>query len=113
MGKVKPLSKPLVKLSYAVTTVAFAVMLAACGNQGASASAGGSSGSAADVTSASFTQKEVPVFRRSTNKERPLILSTNIGRLDMHVMVFYRGFRHAEPRPVVLQAFVANHVDLV
>ncbi|MEE1158511.1 MAG: hypothetical protein UHS51_03730, partial [Atopobiaceae bacterium] len=51
--------------------------------------------------------------RRSTNKERPLILSTNIGRLDMHVMVFYRGFRHAEPRPVVLQAFVANHVDLV
>ena len=70
MGKVKPLSKPLVRLSYAVTTVAFAVMLAACGNQGASASAGGSSGSAADVTSASFTQKEVPVFREKLTDEK-------------------------------------------
>lgn len=60
-----------------------------------------------------WVKEDTVMCRRSTNKERPLILSTNIGRLDMHAMVFYRGFRHAEPRPVVLQAFVANHVDLV
>lgn len=66
----KPLSKSLIKLLHAVTTVAFAVTLAACGNQGASASSGVSLGGTVDATSASFTQKEVPVFRESLTDEK-------------------------------------------
>ena len=66
----KPLSKSLIKLLHAVTTVAFAVTLAACGNQGASASSGVSLGGVADVTSASFTQKEVPVVREGLTDEK-------------------------------------------
>ena len=59
----------LASLVATLVALLLCMLLAACGNENAAASSGASSGTA-DVQSAAFTEKEVPVFRETLTDEK-------------------------------------------